>query len=193
MSEGRLELICGPMFSGKSEELLRRIRRVKIANQKVLVVKPSIDNRYSHNQVVSHIGSNIDAVCIQSSLEILNLLTDEHVVAIDEIQFLDDNIVPVVKELMKSKIRVIASGLDMNYQGNPFGRMPELMAIATKVDKLTSVCNKCMSFEATMTYRPSGFIDSVIDVGGSETYEARCYSCYLIDTSQDSNSQLSLF
>ncbi|MFN2280841.1 MAG: thymidine kinase [Anaerolineales bacterium] len=176
---GRLEVITGPMFCGKTDELLRRLRRAIIAKQKIQVFKPGFDVRYSSEKVTSHAGNEYDAIPIESISEIPSLLDDEAtVVAIDEAQFFDEEIVPVVQDLVDRGIRVITAGLDMDFRGVPFGSMPELLALAEIVDKLHAICMVCGE-EATRTQRlvdgePAYFDDPIISVGASEMYEARC-------------------
>ncbi|MGO1368678.1 MAG: thymidine kinase [Senegalia sp. (in: firmicutes)] len=176
---GYIEAAIGPMYSGKSEELIRRLRRAKIAKQKVQVFKPAIDNRYSKVDVVSHNGDKIEGICIANSKEILDLLeNDTEVVGVDEIQFMDEGIVDIVKELANKGLRVIVAGLDMDFRGEPFGPSPEILAIAEFVDKLTAVCMVCGQ-PATRTQRlidgmPARYDEPTILVGATESYEARC-------------------
>lgn len=183
LDHGFIEVIVGPMFSGKSEELIRRIRRAQIAKQKVQVFKPAIDDRYSIDKVVSHNGSSINAISVTKASEILDLLEeDTQVVAIDEIQFFDHSLVDVVREIADMGKRVICAGLDMDFRGEPFGVTPDIMAIAESVDKLTAICVKCGN-PATRTQRlingkPAKYDDPIILVGAYETYEARCRKCH---------------
>lgn len=176
---GWVEVICGSMFSGKSEELIRRIRRVQFAKQKIVVFKPMIDNRYSEEAVVSHDGTSTIAIPIQQSEEIWQHISDEiDVIAIDETQFFDEGIVEVVKELANHGYRVIVAGLDQDFRGIPFGPMPALLCMAEQVTKLHAVCAVCGS-EASRTQRlingqPAGADDPIILVGASEAYEPRC-------------------
>ncbi len=176
---GKIEVITGCMFSGKSEELIRRLKRAKIAKQKVKVFKPSIDTRYSIVEVVSHAGDKIEAIPISSSKDILNQIDkDTDVVGIDEAQFFDDEIIGVLRKLAKEGIRVVVAGLDMDFRGEPFGPMPFIMAIADEVLKLHAICTVCGE-DATMTQRlingePASYNDPVVMIGASETYEARC-------------------
>jgi len=177
--QGRLEVITGPMFCGKTDELLRRLRRAIIAKQKIQVFKPGFDIRYGSEKVTSHAGNEYDAIPIENISEIPSLLENgATVVAIDEAQFFDDQIVPVVQDLVDQGIRVIIAGLDMDFRGVPFGSMPELLALAEFVDKLHAICMVCGE-EATRTQRlvdgePAYFDDPIIIVGASEMYEARC-------------------
>ncbi|WP_130805706.1 thymidine kinase [Senegalia massiliensis] len=176
---GYIEAAIGPMYSGKSEELIRRLRRAKIAKQKVQVFKPAIDNRYSKVDVVSHNGDKIEGVCISNSEEILELLDDDtEVVGIDEIQFLDRGIIHICRTLANRGLRVIVAGLDMDFRGEPFGPTPEILAISEFVDKLTAVCMVCGN-PATRTQRlidgkPAMYDEPTILVGAKESYEARC-------------------
>lgn len=176
---GSIEVICGSMFCGKTDELIRRLRRATIAKQKVQVFKPAIDYRYNVEKVTSHAGSEYDATPIPSSSEIINqLIPDTTVVGIDEAQFFDRNIVEIVETLAEKGIRVIVAGLDLNFKGEPFGCMPVLMARAEKVDKLQAICMVCGG-PASRTQRlvngkPARYDDPVIIVGASEMYEARC-------------------
>lgn len=180
---GYIEVVTGPMFSGKSEELIRRIKRAKIAKQKVQVFKPAIDDRYSIDKVVSHNGDNMHAIAIVKASDILKYAEeDTDVFAIDEVQFFDSEIVDIVKEIADSGKRVICAGLDMDFRGEPFGPTPELMAIAEFVDKLTAICMKCGN-PATRTQRlingkPANYDDPIIMVGAKESYEARCRKCH---------------
>ncbi|AIS51351.1 thymidine kinase Tdk [Thermoanaerobacter kivui] len=183
LDHGFIEVIVGPMFSGKSEELIRRIKRSQIAKQKVQVFKPAIDDRYSIDKVVSHNGTNINAISIVKASEILeHLEEDTEVIAIDEIQFFDHAIVDIVRGIADMGKRVICAGLDMDFRGEPFGPTPDVMAIAESVDKLTAICVKCGN-PATRTQRlingkPAKYDDPIILVGAHETYEARCRKCH---------------
>jgi thymidine kinase len=176
---GWVEIICGSMFSGKSEELIRRVRRAQFAKQKIAVFKPKIDNRYSEHSVVSHNGSSFIATPISHSIEILHHVeSDIEIIAIDEVQFFDEGIVRVVQQLADSGHRVIAAGLDQDFRGEPFGQMPELMAIAEQVTKLQAVCTVCGSpssrTQRLIDGRPASYHDPVILVGAAEAYEPRC-------------------
>ncbi|AAK80830.1 thymidine kinase [Clostridium acetobutylicum] len=182
---GWVEVIVGPMYSGKSEELIRRIRRAKIAKQKIQVFKPEIDNRYSKEDVVSHMGEKEQAVAIKNSREILKYFEeDTEVIAIDEVQFFDDEIVEIVNKIAESGRRVICAGLDMDFRGKPFGPIPELMAIAEFVDKIQAICVVCGN-PATRTQRlingkPAFYDDPVVLIGAMESYEARCRKCHVV-------------
>ncbi|MEN1967617.1 thymidine kinase [Lentibacillus sp. N15] len=176
---GWVEVICGSMFSGKSEELIRRVRRATYGNLTVRVFKPAIDDRYGEKSIVSHDGSSAIARPISSSEEILeNIDKDIDVIGIDEVQFFDRNIVAVIDELANNGIRVIVAGLDTNFRGEPFGPMPELMALSESVTKLNAICPICGS-PASRTQRlidgkPASYDDPTILVGASEAYEPRC-------------------
>ncbi|UII55762.1 thymidine kinase [Cytobacillus spongiae] len=176
---GWVEVICGSMFSGKSEELIRRVRRTQFAKQKIVVFKPQIDNRYSEEAVVSHNGTSLFAIPISRSHDIFqHIESDVDVIAIDEVQFFDDEIVKVIQHLADSGHRVIAAGLDQDFRGEPFGQMPALMSIAELVTKLQAVCAVCGS-PASRTQRlidgkPASYDDPIILVGASESYEPRC-------------------
>ncbi|PAB58315.1 thymidine kinase [Anaeromicrobium sediminis] len=176
---GWIEVVVGPMYSGKSEELIRRTKRAKIAKQKVLVFKPAIDNRYSVDEVVSHSGQKNDAILIEKACEILGHVDmDTEVVAIDEVQFLDKEVVNVARQLANKGLRVIAAGLDMDFRGEPFGPTPELLAIAEFVDKITAVCMICGDpahrTQRLINGKPAGYDEPTILVGATESYEARC-------------------
>ncbi|KGX93871.1 thymidine kinase [Pontibacillus halophilus JSM 076056 = DSM 19796] len=176
---GWVELICGSMFSGKSEELIRRVRRSTFGRLSVRVFKPAIDNRYAEEAIVSHNGATVVAHPVERSEDILYSVDDDiDVVAIDEVQFFDDNIVEVIQELANAGHRVIAAGLDLDFRGEPFGCVPKLMALAESVTKLSALCPICGS-PATRTQRlidgkPASYDDPVILVGASESYEPRC-------------------
>lgn len=181
---GWIELVCGSMFSGKTEELLRRVRRSEIARKRVQLFKPRIDNRYGITRVVSHNGvAREDVVVVDKAISILELLEpDTAVVAVDEVQFFDWKIADVCDELADRGLRVIAAGLDQDFRGEPFGPMPLMLAMAERVDKLHAICVKCGA-SASRTQRliddrPARYDDPVILVGGSESYEARCRSCH---------------
>lgn len=176
---GSLEVICGSMFSGKTDELIRRLRRATIARQKVQVFKPVIDTRYSVQKVKSHAGTEFDAIPVENSTELYKrLLPDATVVAVDEAQFFDEGIVEVIRRMADQGLRVIAAGLDTDFRGEPFGPMPVLMAIAERVDKLQAICMVCGE-PATRTQRlvngkPAHYHDPIVIVGAAEMYEARC-------------------
>jgi thymidine kinase len=177
--QGHIEVVCGSMFSGKSEELIRRVRRAKIARQKVLVFTHVIDLRYGNGKVASHSGLGVDAQPVANAAEILEHVDDSvDVVAIDEAQFFDWALADVVQQLASREIRVILAGLDTDFRGEPFGPMPVLMAQAERVDKLNAICMVCGG-PATRTQRlvdgePAAYDDPLVVVGANEMYEARC-------------------
>ena len=183
-SGGWIELVCGSMFSGKTEELLRRIRRAEIARKKVQLFKPTIDNRYGVVRVASHDGiGREDAVVVCDAEDILRRLdADTEVVAVDEVQFFDESIADVCDHLADRGLRVIAAGLDQDFRGEPFGPMPLLLARAELVDKLHAICVSCGAAasrtQRLIDGRPARYDDPVILVGGSESYEARCRNCH---------------
>lgn len=176
---GSIEVVCGSMFSGKTDELIRRLVRATIAKQKVQVFKPAIDIRYAAEKVTSHAGADYSAIPVEKAADIRAHIDDDTtVVAVDEAQFFDPEIVEVARELAESGIRVIVAGLDMDFRGEPFGPMPTLMSKAEKVDKLHAICMTCGD-EASRTQRlvngqPARYDDPVVIVGASEMYEARC-------------------
>lgn len=181
--DGWIEVITGPMFAGKTEELIRRIRRLEYAKQNIVVFKPTIDDRYSKSEVVSHNHSRTKSVSITSAKEILDYVDNEtNVVAIDEIQFLDEQAVELCEYLANRGVRVIVTGLDRDFRGEPFSFMPKLMALAEYVTKLSAICVKCHT-PATRTQRiidgrPANYHDPIILVGAKDTYEARCRGCH---------------
>jgi thymidine kinase len=176
---GSIEVVCGSMFSGKTDELIRRMRRAVIARQKVQVFKPTIDNRYAVEKVTSHAGNDFAAIPVKTSAQILELLDpDTTVVGVDEAQFFDEGIIEVIEVLANRNIRVLVAGLDQDFRGDPFGPMPVLMALAEKVDKLQAICMTCGE-PASRTQRlvdgkPARYDDPIVIVGASEMYEARC-------------------
>ena len=181
---GWLEVVCGPMFSGKSEELIRRLRRAEIAGQRALIVKPRIDDRYDVAHVVSHAGAKMRAVGADTAAGVLGLAAGYQAIGIDEIQFFDAEIVAVVRRLVGDGARVVAAGLENDFRGLPFGAMPELLCLAEFVDKPQAVCHRCGG-PATQTQRlvddrPAPFSGETIQVGALDSYEARCRSCYSV-------------
>ena len=178
-SSGSIEVVTGSMFSGKTDELIRRLRRAKIAKQKVQVFKPSIDTRYSEEKLASHAGSEFDATPIKNSDEISDAFEEgTTVVAIDEAQFFDAGICTIVESLADQGVRVIVAGLDQDFRSEPFGPMPDIMAKAERVDKVHAICMVCGGL-ASRTQRlidgkPAHYNDPVVVVGASEMYEARC-------------------
>ena len=179
---GWLEVVCGPMFSGKSEELIRRLRRAEIAGQRVLIVKPRIDNRYDIAHVVSHAGARMRAVAVDDPADIPGLVDGYDVVGVDEVQFFPPQITLVLDGLVEYGMRIIACGLDQDFRGLPFGAMPELLSHAEFVDKLQAVCHRCGG-PATTTQRlvdgrPAPYSGETVVVGAAEQYEARCRGCH---------------
>jgi thymidine kinase len=195
----RFELITGPMSCGKTEELLRRIRRLIIAQKNVKVISAEIDTRTKGDYIESRNGLWLDSYKVKVSNEILKRLQimvhnpnyeilkivneEDDVIAIDELQFFDENIISVINKLIESGKKIIGTGLDLDFKGEPFGYMPELMCYAEKIDKLTAICMKCGSNYATRTQRLIGGIPAdknspLIMIGKDETYEARCLNCY---------------
>ena len=178
-SSGWIEVVCGSMFSGKTEELIRRLRRAEIARQRLQVFKPVIDDRYSHKAIASHNGLQVSAIPVEGCDEIRDRLDpDADVVAIDEVQFFGHDIVDLCNELAGQGKRVICAGLDMDFRGVPFGPIPQLLAIAERVDKLQAICVVC-GHPASRTQRliegkPACYEDPVLLVGASEVYQARC-------------------
>ncbi len=173
---GWIEVICGCMFSGKSEELIRRLRRTLIARQKVSIFKPKIDNRYSANHIVSHSENKIESRVVEHSREILDGSLESHVVGIDEAQFFDEELVDVCIKLANMGKRVIVAGLDMDYRSEPFQPMPKLMAVAEYVTKTQAICVRCGN-PATFTQRTTQEADQVV-IGAQNIYEARCRNCF---------------
>ncbi|TBH21483.1 thymidine kinase [Thermus thermamylovorans] len=183
--QGWIEVIAGPMFSGKSEELIRRVRRALIARQRVAVFKPRLDDRYHPRHVVSHDGERVEAIPVAQAAEMAAYLAPlPQVVAVDEVQFLDRGLVPLAEGLAQEGVRVILAGLDLDFRGEPFGVMPELLARAEFVEKLTAICPRCGA-SATRTQRlvdgrPARYSDPVILVGAEERYEPRCRACHQV-------------
>lgn len=173
---GSIEVICGSMFSGKTEELIRRLKRARIANLKVEIFKPALDIRYNVEAVVSHDANSIGSFPIDHSQKILLLADQVDVVGIDEAQFFDDQIISVCETLAARGIRVIVAGLDMDYLGKPFGQMPQLLAIADFITKLHAICVKCGNL-ANISYRKTAD-ESHILLGATDSYEPRCRKCY---------------
>lgn len=181
--DGSIEVICGSMFSGKTEELIRRVRRAKIARQRVQVFKPAMDTRYAQQEVTSHDGMQVEAVPVESVAQLQALIDPgATVVALDEVQFYEGDVVTLCEELASRGVRVIVAGLDMDFRGVPFGPMPALLARAEQVDKLQAICVVCAG-PASRTQRlingqAACYSDPVILVGASEVYEARCRGCH---------------
>jgi thymidine kinase len=174
---GWVEVVTGSMFSGKSEELIRRVRRAQIARQRVQIFKPRVDDRYVADHIVSHSDMKMPSTVVASSREVLELVEDRtEVVGIDEGQFFDSGLVQVVNALADRGLRVIVAGLDQDYQGKPFEPMPQILAVAEYVDKILAICMRCGA-PANRTQRLTEATDRVV-VGGSQEYEARCRRCF---------------
>ena len=192
---GWIETITGSMFRGKSEELIRRLRRGVYAKQKVIVFKPAIDDRYHKEKVVSHDGNEIEAINISTSREILNQdLDDVDVIGIDEVQFFDGEIVNIVEQLAKNGHRVVVAGLDMDFRGEPFEPMPKLLAVSEQVTKLQAVCAVCGS-PSSRTQRlingePAKIDDPIILVGANESYEPRCRAHHIVAPSENEKEEM---
>lgn len=176
MRRGRVEVICGSMFSGKTEELIRRMKRAQFAKQKVDIFKPAIDTRYSDEDVVSHEGNSISSTPVESSASILLMGSDTDVIGIDEAQFFDDGIVDVVNELAGRGIRVIVAGLDLDFKGKPFGPMPALCAVADEVTKVHAICVRCGALAYVSHRIVAG--DKQVMLGETHEYEPLCRACY---------------
>lgn len=173
---GWIEVICGSMFSGKTEELIRRLKRVEFAQQALLLFKPTIDNRFDDKNIVSHKGSSFHAIAVSQASEILLHWKDERVVAIDEAQFFDLELIPILNDLAKKGVRVIVAGLDMDYLGQPFGPMPTLLCSAEYVTKVHAICVSCGNL-AQFSHRTSKK-DGQVLVGATENYQPVCRTCY---------------
>lgn len=186
LKDGWIEVICGSMYAGKTEELLRRIRRIDYAKKTILVFKPKLDNRYSESEVVSHNNERVKSINISSPKDIMKYIDPlPYAIAIDEVQFLGKETVAICEELANRGIRVILAGLDKDFRGEPFGIMPELLARAEYVTKLNAICQVCGA-PATRTQRmingkPAKYSDPIILVGAKEHYEARCRHCHVVD------------
>ncbi len=174
--QGCIEVVCGSMFSGKTEELIRRLKRAQFAKQKVEIYKPTVDKRYDDLKVVSHSGIEIMSTPVPNSTNILLLASDVDVIGIDEAQFFDEELPNVCTELANRGIRVIAAGLDMDFLGKPFGPMPALMAIAEHVTKVQAICVKCGSL-AYVSHRTSAS-ENLVLLGETDSYEPLCRACY---------------
>jgi len=179
---GWLEVVCGPMFSGKSEEMIRRLRRAEIAGQRVLLCKPRIDDRYDVTDVVSHAGVRMRAIPVGSVAEVLARAEGHEVVGIDEVQFFEPSVVDAALVLAERGLRVICAGLDQDFRRLPFGPIPELLAHAEFVDKLQAVCHRCGGAATTtqrlVDGRPAPYAGETIVVGALDAYEARCRACH---------------
>ena len=176
MRRGRVEVVCGSMFSGKTEELIRRLRRAQFAKQRVEIFKPAIDVRYSEGDVVSHEGNSIPSTPVDSSASILLMGQESDVVGIDEAQFFDEHIVEVCNELAARGIRVIVAGLDLDFKGQPFGPMPQLCAIADEVTKVHAICVRCGALAYVSHRIVAG--DKQVMLGEKHEYEPLCRECY---------------
>lgn len=184
--DGWIEVICGCMFAGKTEELIRRINRITYAKKDILVFKPKIDDRYDEGSVVSHSQKKIKSIVISEASEILEHLKDKmpYAIAVDEVQFFGEDLIPVIDALANSGVRVIVAGLDQDFRGEPFGIMPKLLARAEYVTKLNAICQVCGQ-PATRTQRiidgkPADYNDPIILVSAAEKYEARCRHCHQV-------------
>jgi len=173
---GWIEVICGSMFSGKTEELIRRLRRAEIAEQSVEIFKPARDTRYSENEIVSHDARAIPSRAVANATEILSVSPGVDVIGIDEAQFFGEELTRVCEELAAHGHRVIVAGLDMDFRGKPFGPMPDLLAVAEYITKLHAICNHCGNL-ATHTYRLTSDVETVV-LGEKDVYEARCRYCF---------------
>lgn len=184
-SGGWIEIICGSMFSGKTEELIRRLHRAQIAHQKIQVFKPKVDERYSKNTIASHNGQQVAALPVQDTAELQQLLDPTaDLIAIDEAQFFDKRLVLLCNQLANQGKRVICAGLDMDFRGDPFGPIPQLLAIAEHVSKLQAICMVCggpaSRSQRLINSEPAAYDDPIVLVGASEVYEARCRGCHQV-------------
>ena len=177
-NSGWIEVICGSMFSGKTEELIRRIRRAEIAKMNTIIFKPNIDNRYSSNHIVSHNQSKMESILVEDINEILENSTEMDVIGIDEAQFFSNELIPVCKKLAKDNKRVVVAGLDTDFKGIPFGPMPALMCESDFLDKLRAICVKCGN-PASFSQRITKDSKQVL-IGETDVYEARCSNCFKI-------------
>jgi len=174
---GWIEVICGPMFSGKSEELIRRLRRAQIARQPLQAFKPRIDDRYHAERIVSHSAATIDAIPVANCEELARLIrADTQVVGIDEAQFFDDDLVPLVERVALNGARVILAGLDQDYTGAPFAPIPALLSVAEQVTKTLAICMRCGAPAGRSQRLTAG--GEQVEVGATESYEARCRRCH---------------
>ncbi len=174
--KGWIEVVCGSMFSGKTEELIRRLKRAQIANLNILIVKPKIDVRYDEKDIVSHDASSIPSIPVQSSQDILEMAEGMDIVGVDEVQFFDEGITQVCEQLALQGCRVIVAGLDMDYTGKPFGPMPQILAVAEYVTKLHAICVQC-GYLASHSFRKIK-TSQQIELGSQDIYEARCRICF---------------
>ena len=176
MQKGSIEVICGSMFSGKTEELLRRLKRAQFAKLNIAVFKPQVDKRYDTQKVVSHDENTIQAIAVESTKDILRLVNEAQIVAIDEAQFFDSELITVCNKLANSGIRVIIAGLDMDFLGKPFGIMPELLAIAEHITKVHAICIDCSTI-ANHSFRMTDDKNQ-IQIGEKEEYKPLCRKCF---------------
>ena len=176
MQKGSIEVICGSMFSGKTEELLRRLKKAQFAKLNIAVFKPRVDKRYDTQKVVSHDENTIQAIAVESTKDILRLANEAQVVAIDEAQFFDSELITVCSELANAGVRVIIAGLDMDFLGKPFGIMPELLAIAERVTKVHAICIDCFAV-ANHSFRMTDD-KNLIQIGEKEEYKPLCRKCF---------------
>jgi thymidine kinase len=187
---GWIEVVVGPMYSGKSEELIRRTKRARIARQKVQVFKPEIDNRFAKNDVVSHNGDKASAIAVKNSKELFERVDeDTDVIGVDEVQFFDEGIVEILIKLADNNKRVVCAGLDMDFKGEPFGPISKILAVAEFVDKIAAICMVCGN-PATRTQRlingrPAKYSDPIVLIGATESYEARCRKCHIIPREEE--------
>ena len=184
--KGHLEVICGPMFSGKSEELIRRLRRAKIAQQNIICFSPAIDTRTPSSKIASHNGTYIEAITVDNPLTIPTLVTDAiSVVGIDEIQFFSNDIVQVVLDLIDRGKYVIATGLNLDFRAMPFSNLPAFLALADTITKLSAICVLCGSdayfSQRIVDGKPARYDDPIIKPGAQEAYQARCRSCHIVE------------
>lgn len=184
LKEGWVEVICGCMFAGKTEELIRRLKRLEYAKKSYLLFKPKIDNRYSEKEVVSHNLNKKNSIIIESADDLVKNLPSvlPYAVAIDEVQFFGSDMIDVIQDLANKGVRVIVAGLDTDFRGEPFGIMPTLLSIAEDVTKLHAICQCCGSLasrtQRLINGRPASYNDPIIMVGAKEQYEARCRHCH---------------
>lgn len=184
LKEGWVEVICGCMFAGKTEELIRRLKRLEYAKKSYLLFKPKIDNRYSEKEVVSHNLNKKNSIIIESAADLVKNLPSSlpYAVAIDEVQFFGNDIIDVIQDLANKGVRVIVAGLDTDFRGEPFGIMPTLLSIAEDVTKLHAICQVCGNLasrtQRLINGRPASYNDPIIMVGAKEQYEARCRHCH---------------
>lgn len=186
LKEGWIEVICGCMFAGKTEELIRRLKRLEYAKKSYLLFKPKIDNRYSEKEVVSHNLTKKNSILIENANDLVKSLPDilPYAIAIDEVQFFGEDMIPVIQDLANRGVRVIVAGLDTDFRAEPFGIMPTLLALAEDVTKLHAICQCCGNL-ASRTQRlinglPARYSDPIILVGAKEQYEARCRHCHVV-------------